>query len=185
MRAALLVFTVLVGAAPDVHAAAEGGGTSWTVLALHVLNFGFLLWLLNRFAKKPILDFISQRSFGIRHDIEAAEQKLADAESEIARLRERIAGLEDERERILDAAAAQAEHERGQAVERARETSARIAEDAQRVAAQEIERARQELRAEAAELATTLAGSILRDQLTEDDDQRLVREFVGSIGDRS
>ena len=151
------------------------------MLGWHVVNFGFLLFLLHRYARKPILDFLAQRSQGIREQIRDAEQRLDAAEAEVASLRARLRDFESEAQGIVTAATEQAEFERARALERASETAQRIREDAQRVAGQEIERARQELRDEAADLATTLAAEILRESLTPDDDKRLVGEFVERI----
>ena len=79
-------------------------------------------------------------------------------------------------------AAELAERERVRATERARAAADRVRAEAQRAADQEIERARVELQREAARLATTLAGDLLRQSITADDEQRLVAEFVERIG---
>ena len=46
---------------------------------------------------------------------------------------------------------------------------------------QEVARARQELRAEAAELATRLAAELLQEHVGDDDQRRLVDEFVSRV----
>ena len=169
------MLAALLAVASGVQAAegAEAHGPSWTMLGWHVVNFGFLLFLLHRYARKPILDFLAQRSQGIREQIRDAEQRLDAAEAEVASLRARLRDFESEAQGIVTAATEQAEFERARALERASETAQRIREDAQR--------ARQELRDEAADLATTLAAEILRERLTPDDDKRLVGEFVDRI----
>lgn len=181
-----LALLLLLFPAQALAASGSGGHaeTSWTVLGLHALNFAFLLFLLYRFARKPILDFLAQRSQNIRSEIEAAEGRLRDAEHELSELRARLTGFEQEARELTERAAEQAEHEKAAALARARETVQRIREDAQRVAGQEVERARQQLRAEAAQLATSLAGEILRESLTPDDDKRLVGEFIERLGVR-
>ena len=157
-------------------------GVSWTVLALHLLNFGFLLFLLYRYARKPILGFLADRSQGIRKEIESAEERLGRAERELEQLRVRLARFGEETRSIVTTARDLAEQEKARQIERAHETGARIREDTERVAGQELERARQILRAEAAELATELAAELLREQMTPEDDRRLVSEFVERLG---
>ncbi len=156
-------------------------GTNWPLLGLQVLNAVVLVLILARFTRRPIGDFLIQRSHGIRRNLDAAESRLREAESEIQQLRRRLARFEDEKQEIIARSAEQAEAERAQALERARGMAERIREEAQRVADQEIERARQELQSEAAELAISLARDLLRENLTPDDDRRLVREYVHRV----
>ena len=169
--------SALAASGSDGHAE-----TSWSVLAIHTLNFAFLLFLIYRYARRPILDFLAQRSQNIRSEIETAETRLRDAERELSGLRERLSGFEQEASELADRTAQQAESEKAAAVERARESAQRIRDEVQRVAGQELERARQQLRAEAAVLATTLAAEILREKLTPEDDKRLVGEFIERLG---
>lgn len=181
--ATALLGLLLISAAPAWAASEEGGGVSWRMLALHVLNFGVLLWLLWRYARLPIVDFVAQRSKRIRREIEAADERLRAAEREIEELRARLAHFDREAEELVEATTRQAEIEGARVVERAEATALRIREDAERVANQEIERARQTLRVEAAELATELAAGILSENLTPGDDERLVSEFIERVGD--
>ena len=189
--AGLLVGLALLWLAPeawsagDEHGAAEEHGASWSILALHALNFAFLSFLLYRYAWPLIVDFMSRRSKEIRAEIESAGERLRAAERELAELRARLADFGQEEERIASLAFQQGESEKARTIDRARETAQRIREDAERVANQEIERARQILREEAAELATELAGELLRGNLTSDDDRRLVDEFADRIGAES
>ena len=176
---------MLATSAPALAAseAGEAQGPSFGILALHVLNFGFLVWLLNRYARQPLLDYLAQRSQGIREELDSAQARLSEAEQELDSLRTRLAGFDAEAARIMSTAEEIAQSEKQRAVERAHETAARLREDAQRVVQQEIERARSELRAEAADLSTRLAGELLRDKLKVEDDKRLVKDFVERIGE--
>lgn len=170
-----------------VSALAASGGdghaeTSWSVLGIHALNFAFLLFLIHRYARQPVLDYLAQRSQNIRSEIETAESRLRDAERELSDLRDRLSGFEREASELAERTAEQAETEKAAALERAGESAQRIRDEAQRVAGQELERARHELRAEAAVLATSLAAEILREKLTPEDDKRLVGEFIERLG---
>ncbi len=160
-------------------------GTNWPLLGLQVLTTAVLVLILLRFTRRPIRDFLLQRSHRIRRQIEAAESRLGEAETEIEQLRQRLAHFEDEKQEIIARSGEQAEAERAQALERVRGTAERIREETRRVADQEIERARQELQSEAAELAVSLARDLLREQLTPDDDRRLLREYVDRLGGTS
>ncbi len=164
------------------RAASEAGhGPDWTMLALQVLNVGILGFLLYRYAGPFITRALRERSESLRSEIEAARSRLDDVEAENRALRDRLERLDAESGELVERAVEAAEDERARAVARAAQTAEHIGEEARRVADNEIERARQALREEAAELATRLAGEILRERITEDDDRRLVGEFVESV----
>lgn len=183
LSAALLLLLALAAPALAASEAGEAHGPNFGMLALHVLNFAFLLWLLNRYARQPLLDYLAQRSQGIREELDSAQARLREAEQELDGLRTRLASFDSEAARIVATAEQVAEAEKQRTVERARETADRLREDAQRVVQQEIARAKSELRAEAANLSTRLAGELLRDKLEPEDDKRLVQEFVERIGE--
>ncbi len=188
MRVALGL-AVLLLAASGVHAASDaheaGGGAhepSLWLLGVQFLNAGILVFILVRFAGPALRDYFQSRSEQIRQSIEGAQAQLLEAEAEIAELRGRLEAFEGESGRLVEAAAEAAEDARTRMLERAQATAQRLREDAERVADSEIARARHALRAEAARLATELAGQLLREQVTREDDARMVGEFVDKLG---
>ncbi|MCZ6569110.1 MAG: ATP synthase F0 subunit B [Deltaproteobacteria bacterium] len=184
-RSVVLGSLLLLLASPVWAATAAEHGTNWPLLGLQVLNTAVLVLILLRFTRRPIRDFLLQRSHRIRRQIDAAETRLREAETEIEQLRRRLVRFEEEKQEIIARSGEQAEAERAQTLERVRATAERIREEARRVADQEIERARQVLQSEAAELAVSLARDLLREQLTLDDDRRLLREYVNRLGGTS
>ena len=184
-RVVVLGSLLLLLASPVWAATAAEHGTNWPLLGLQVLNTAVLVLILLRFTRRPIRDFLLQRSHRIRRQIDAAETRLREAETEIEQLRRRLVRFEEEKQEIIARSGEQAEAERAQTLERVRATAERIREEARRVADQEIERARQVLQSEAAELAVSLARDLLREQLTPDDDRRLLREYVDRLGGTS
>lgn len=185
----VLSLGVLLLAASGVHAASEAheaaGGAhapSLWLLGVQVLNAAILLFILVRFAGPALRDYFQSRSQQIRESIEGAQAQLREAEAEIAELRGRLEAFEGESGLLVEAAAEAAEGDRARMLERASATAQRLREDAERVADAEIVRARQALRAEAARLATELAGQLLREEATREDDARMVGEFVDKLG---
>lgn len=185
----LAILFALIAASPALasEAAAEHGhdGPSWAYLFYHALGLAVLIGVLVYYTREPLKSFLLDRSDGIRRQIESAESALAAARAEVAELNARLARANDESEAFVRAAVDQAQAERALAMERASQAAERIRLESRRAADQEIARARQELQEEAAQLATTIAGEILRQSMTADDDQRLVTEFVEQIARRS
>ena len=188
---ALLVVCALVAdpalASEAAHAAAEHGehhGPDWGYFFYHAFGLALLLGVITYYARTPLAAFLRDRSDEIRRRIEAAESALASARAEAQALRARVERLAAENEELVRGAAEQAEAERAAALERAKQAGERIREESKRAADQEITRARRELRDEAATLATRLAGELLSQSITPDDDKRIVGEFVQRLGER-
>jgi F-type H+-transporting ATPase subunit b len=185
-----LGLALVLAVAGDPALAAESGGEhgahhgpDWAYFFYHAFGLAVLLGILGYYARTPLANFLKDRSDEIRRRIDAAESALAAARAESAELSERVARLAAENEELVRAAAEQAEAERVAALERARQAAERVREDARRTADQEIARARRELRDEAATLSTKLAGELLRQSITPDDDRRIVGEFVQRVGE--
>lgn len=172
-------------AATPALASEEGGGLMeflWEAGNL-LLLLGVLFYL----GRKPILNYLSERRQRIQDNLANSEQLLKEAEARLAEWRERAARLDDEVEALRRMASERAEQERAKILEDARVAAERIRRDAASGVERELERAKQELRDEAADLAVELAGKLLQEQVTEDDRDRLVDEFVAAIesGSRS
>jgi F-type H+-transporting ATPase subunit b len=191
MRGPLLLALLAAGIAVDPafasEAAAEHGhaGPDWGYFVYHSIGLALLLGVLVYYTREPLQTFLLDRSAAIRRQIEGAEAALATARAEAAELRARLERANEENEALVRTVAAQAEAERGLALERARQAAERIRQESRRSADQEITRARRELQEEAARLATSIAAEILREGMTPDDDRRLVGEFVEQIGRRA
>jgi len=129
----------------------------WSTLALQLVNFAILVWLLQRFLYRPILRAVDarraalegQRSEAARAE-QAARQQLSDLQAQRAGLAgERAAALakaEEESRQLLITARAHAQRETEALMEEARKTLAR-----------ERERAQDEVRSAALDLAAEMA----------------------------
>jgi F-type H+-transporting ATPase subunit b len=133
----------------------------WTTLALQLVNFAILVWLLQRFLYRPVLKVIDARRAALAgeqaeaaHDIEAAKRQLAALQAQRAGLdAERAAALaraEEESRQLLAARRAQAERD-----------AAGLMAEARRTLAGEREQAREELRHTALDLAAEMARRVL------------------------
>lgn len=155
------------------------GNLIWTLVI-----FLAVLFILGRFAWKPLLSGLQHREKFIHDSLASARRDREEAE---ARLKELTAGLENARQEagmIVDEGRRNAE-----AVKR------RIEDDARRNAEALIERAKREigiardtalrdLHEESAKLAMEMAGAVLKRQLTPEDHRRLVGEALAKLKER-
>jgi F-type H+-transporting ATPase subunit b len=165
----------------------EALGIDPWLLIWQALAFGLLVFLLYRFAYKPILNMLDQRAERIRESIAQAEQikrDLAEAqrrgEEEMARARreaqELIAGAREASERTIAAAREEAQRQRERTLE---ETRAQIAS--------ETERAKLELRREVGRLTILAATRVIGQELQTNPalHDRLVDEALQQIDRRA
>lgn len=114
----------------------------WSTLALQLVNFGILVWLLQRFLYRPVLRVIDARRSALQgeqaqaaSETEAAKRQLADLQAQRAGLAgERVAALartEEEGRALLAERRAQAQRDAESLLEEARRTLAREREEAQ------------------------------------------------------
>jgi F-type H+-transporting ATPase subunit b len=175
-RLVLSLFCVVVLVDPAVASEGESPGFFYPIL-----NLLLLVAVLFYFGRKPILEFFSQRRVQIEEDIEKAEGLRSEAEERYATWQRKLADLDEELEGIRSRSRERAESERAQILRDANATSERIRADATAAIEQELRRARAVLHEEAADLAVELAENMLRQQVTESDRERLVREFIERI----
>jgi F-type H+-transporting ATPase subunit b len=185
MRAAWIVIvgTALPVVALGAETAGEHHGPNWGLLGVAIFNIVLLGAILVRFARRPIHDFLVQRSRRVARSIEAAESRLREAGEEVTRWRERLSRVDEEVAEILQLTGEGAETERSRRLDRARQTAERIRVEADALAGQELVRARQDLRAEVAALSASMAVSLVRETIGPDDDRRLVADYSQAIGE--
>jgi len=132
----------------------------WTI-ALQIINFLALVWLLHRFLYRPVLATIAER----KQRAEEAGAKVETARAEAERLRAATvaerAGLAAEREREVAAGREEAAKVREELVAGARTEAARIVADGHAALDSERAVALSELETRATELALAIARDLL------------------------
>ena len=153
------------------------GNAIWTLL-----TFAIVIYLLGRFAWRPILNGLGKREDFIRDSLEEARKDRQEAERRLAEYTEKLHKAREEASAIVEEGRRDAE-----VVKRSIQNEAR--KEAEALLArtrQELQLARnsavRELYDLAADLATQAAGRIIRRQLSSADHAELVREAIAEIG---
>ena len=180
---ALALLPILVA---SVAVAAEEGfephERSIQLLVLAFINFAIYAYILYRFAWPAIVKYLVERRAAVVAALEAAATASAEAEALKAEFEAKMKTLEADVAKARAEVLAIAEIEAKELVEQARRSAERIRRDARLVADQEVARARRLLQEESAQLVARAAGEIVRKNLTNDDQARLVAEFVADTG---
>lgn len=172
------------GAAEGGHAAAVGSLSKEKLMDLlwRTTNFAGLVIILVSTLKKPIASGLKARQQGIREQFEDLEMRKSEAARILKEYEVKLATVEQEGKRILEAAQAQAEAERKRIVEEAERAAADIRRQAGMAVQYELEEAKKRLRADVAEQSVAMAEEIIRKSLNQDDQVKLVKDYLNKIG---
>jgi F-type H+-transporting ATPase subunit b len=129
-----------------------------------------------------VSDALKNRATGVRRAIEGAQAERDQARAQLEELEEKLAEFELQVERLRKDTAAQAQHEREALIERARREAEVVRLTAERAIREETRRARRELQEQSVTLAVALAERILAHQASEADQQALAQQLLDAVG---
>ncbi|NOY12743.1 MAG: ATP synthase F0 subunit B [Deltaproteobacteria bacterium] len=183
----VLLMTLLVLLLAGVaFASAEGHADSGVLLKdflYRVLNFGLMVALLVYFLRKPLKKGLVGRTEEIETALAEARQAKEEAEAKFAEYDRKLARATEEIAEISAAIRREGELEKQKIIENAEQMAIKIEQDAGKTAEIEVAKARKELQQEAVRLAVNLAEELLKKNFTQDDDTRLIDEYMQKVGE--
>jgi F-type H+-transporting ATPase subunit b len=166
------------GDPPTVLCRKPGDGIPYLALWF---NAGLLFWLLWHYGKGPLREALDKRKESIQRGMSEAARLRGEAEARLTEYRAKLDHLEEEIDRVKHDMRAAAEAERGRILDEAREKRERLERDARQILDQELKAARAELRAEVIRQATETARTVIAQQISASDQQRLGDEYLASL----
>ncbi len=148
----------------------------WTIA-----TFLILLWLLAKFAWRPLLAALEQRQETIRKSLDDAQQAKQDLERLNAESRKILAEARVQAESILSQTRTDASRLRDELKQRAQSEAAGVIKNAERQIEMETQRALQQIRNEAVDLSVAIASKVLERNVTKEDNERLIEETFKQI----
>jgi F-type H+-transporting ATPase subunit b len=146
-----------------------------------LVNFFVLLWVLIRFAKKPLQEFLHTRYDTIKQELEASTKRFTEAQARLAEYESRLKNMEDSRKALMQQYEEQAQREVQKLKEDAEKAIAKIKADTTREIENSLLNAEKTIRREAVEAAISTAESILTRELNQEDRQRLNDQFISRV----
>ena len=180
---ALLLLTAAPLVAQEEHAASGPLDVNLGLLIWTLLIFGIVVAVLYKFAWPNILGAVEKREAHIRELLEGAERDRAEAAAMAAENRRVIEETRARTHEAINEARGQAEAMRAEVMEAARREQQDLLERARRDIAAEREVALDSVRRDAVELSIRAAEKLVRRSLDAEDNRRLVREFLGQVGE--
>jgi F-type H+-transporting ATPase subunit b len=154
-------------------------------LIVGIFAFVVLLGVLWRVALPRANQVLRERTENIEGKLKYAEQEREKAEQLLRRYRERLSSAEEEAQRIIDEARANAERLRRDLMAKAEQEANRVIEQGREAIRGERDRAVRELRAEVGTLAVELATRVIGDSLDRERQLRLIDRYIEQLGDHA
>jgi F-type H+-transporting ATPase subunit b len=172
----------------DQHAGGHHGGPLhveqvirnpefWTA----VLNFSLLIFLLVKFGRKPIREFLGSRRGEMERAINEAAEAKAKAEAKLKEYTDRLGQLDTEMAKLRADLTAAAEEDKKRIVAEAEESARRMKIETDALIDQHAKALSAQVRRELVDGAIATAGRLLREQITAADQQQLANEFRKDI----
>ncbi len=150
-------------------------------LGFQVINFLVLLYLLNRFMFKPVLGRLDERSTKISKGLEDAETAARDRELARAEREAAVAEARKEANEMIARANKIATDTRNEILTEARAEAEKVSTRAREEIMAEKDKAMAEIRGQVAELALAAAGKLVRREMDDPTQRRLVEEFLAEV----
>jgi F-type H+-transporting ATPase subunit b len=151
---------------------------TWSLTLLGFVNFAIYAYVMYRFAWPAVVKYLKERRATVVSALEAAARAHAEAEALKAEFEAKLKNVEADAARARDELLEIARNEADHLLAEAKRSADRIRRDAQLVADQEVARARRTLQEDAAQLIAKIAGDLVAQKLTTEDQTRFVQSFI-------
>jgi len=148
----------------------------WTLVVFLVL-----LFILSKFAWKPMMQGLEHRERAIHSALHEAQQAREEAARLRGQLEEQLRKANDQARNILDEARRAAERTAAEMTAEAHKKIQAEHERLQREMSLAYDQARRDLQTQAVQLATLVAGKVIRRQLNQDDHRQMVDEALAEL----
>ena len=150
-------------------------------LVLMWLNFGIIVFVIVKYARKPLVNFLKGKKEEVDRTIDEIEEEKEKSQAEIRaannKLDESKTRLNKLQERIL----LEGERRKKEIIDDARAESRIMLKEAQRKIDDQIFQAKKAIQAELVDMAISLASKKLPSEITSADNQRFVDEYLTGI----
>ena len=154
----------------------------WKDYIWKIINFGILVIILYKFAKKPFQSMLKQRTEMIEKTLKEAREAKELAEKALREVDVRLKEKDKEIQEILSVTKRSGEMERENLIQQGDKLKEKILEQAKANIAFELKHAKEAIKAEAAEIAIELAEKKLKEKLTTEEQEKLLEESIAKIG---
>ena len=147
-------------------------------IVAQIITFMILLFLMNRFAWKPFLKVLDDRKERIASELKKIDDAKAELDGIKADYQTRLASIETEAKAKIQAAIEEGGRKAEEIRQDARNESERIFAKAQEAIKAEVAKAEETLKDKIVNLTVDIAGKVVQERLTAEDDKAIVETFI-------
>ena len=167
---------------PDVFAEEEisSGRKLWDNIMLWV-NFGILVFVFMKFARKPLIDFLRGEGKKIEEDLKTVDDKFKDAKAMMDLESDKFTGIDERMEEIKSSIIQMGIREKENLIEQAKASADKMIRDAKIYSQQRILAAKKALADEMVDAAISMVTDKLTKEISMDDDNKLFTQFLDNL----
>ena len=143
-----------------------------------LLNFAVLMYILYKLAWKRLVNFFRNRREDIRTSLAETKERREEAEERFKEYEVKLAKATDDIQNISEMIKAQGLAEKQKLIADAEKAAEKMKEDAKARMDQEVKKAGSQLRSEAVELSIRVAEDILKRNVSQEDHEKMVKEYM-------
>ncbi len=166
--------------------AAEGSGQWRPIydLAMRWLNFGIIIFILVKFARQPLKNFLHNRRKEVQREISAMEEKKEAIEAQIQEALQILSDSEIRFAAVKERIIKEGQRKKQKIIEAAEQESQILLESTKKKIEHKIAEARAAFRAELVDMAIASAMQKLPQQITAEDNRRFTELYLNGIAAR-
>ena len=153
----------------------------WQQVLTQIVGFLIVLWVLKRFAWKPILTLLEERRQKIKSEFEAAAQKKEEANQLLSSYEAKLKEIDAAARAKITEAVAEAQKIAAEIKEEARKEGRELVVRSQAEIAREIDKAKVQLKEDMVAISLTATEKIISQKLDEQGHRRLVEEYLSRV----
>jgi F-type H+-transporting ATPase subunit b len=154
-------------------------------IIIYIINFAIVLFLLQRFAYKPILGMLEKRQESISGALAAADRAAEEAAQQRAEFEKELAKARASSQEEARKAAEATEKMRQDILAAAQKEADEIKAKAREEASMERQQVMADLQKQAAELAMQITSKVVGEAVDPNAQRKLVNQFLADLGDAS
>lgn len=153
----------------------------WKEYMWKIVNFGVLFFVLFKFGKKPLQNFLKNRTELIEKTLKEAQEAKILAQKALVEVEERLKVKDKELEEIIFSARQSGEKEKARLIEEGSRMKAKILEQVKTNIDYELREAKAAIKAEAVEIAIGLAEKKIKEKIGKSEQDMLLEESLMKI----
>jgi F-type H+-transporting ATPase subunit b len=150
-----------------------------------LVNFSIIAVVVVYFGRKPIRDFFKNRSVEIARAMQESQEAREKAVADLAEMERKIKELEVETNKMIADAKARGEKDKQALLDEGKKLVEDIQHQVKQGIDMELRKAKSALATEASLLSLELAENKIKDNISAKDQQRIVKEYISSVGGKA